>query len=65
VPALVRRRMEAELARILAEPEVRARVEAQGMDVLATPGDGFAGFLEAEIERWGRVVRENGIRLEG
>jgi tripartite-type tricarboxylate transporter receptor subunit TctC len=54
-----------ELARILAEPEVRARVEAQGMDVLATPGEGFAPFLDAEIERWGRVVRENGIRLEG
>ena len=65
MPALVRRRMEAELARILAEPEVRARVEAQGMDVLATPGEGFAPFLDAEIERWGRVVRENGIRLEG
>ena len=65
VPAPIRRRMEGELARILAEPEVRARVEAQGMDVLATPGEGFAPFLDAEIERWGRVVRENGIRLEG
>ena len=38
---------------------------AQGMDVLATPGEGFAPFLDAEIGRWGRVVRENGIRLEG
>ena len=57
--------MEGELARILAEPEVRVRVEAQGMDVLAMPGDGFAPFLDAEIERWGRVVRENAIRLEG
>ena len=65
VPGPIRRRMEAELARILAEPEVRVRVEAQGMDVLAMPGDGFAPFLDAEIERWGRVVRENGIRLEG
>ena len=65
VPAPIRRRMEGELARILAEPEVRARVEAQGMDVLAMPGEGFAPFLDAEIERWGRVVRENGIRLEG
>jgi tripartite-type tricarboxylate transporter receptor subunit TctC len=56
--------MEAELARILAEPEVRARVEAQGMDVLATPGEGFARFMDAEIDRWGEVVRENGIRME-
>lgn len=35
------------------------------MDVLAMPREAFAGFLDAEIERWGRVVRENGIRLEG
>jgi len=65
VPAPIRRRMEGELARILDEPEVRARVEAQGMDVLATPGEGFSRFLDTEIERWGRVVRENAIRLEG
>jgi len=65
VPGPVRRRMQGELARILAEPETRARVEAQGMDVLATPGEGFARFLDAEMERWGRVVRENAIRLEG
>jgi tripartite-type tricarboxylate transporter receptor subunit TctC len=64
VPAPIRRRMETELARILAEPEVRARVEAQGMDVLAMSGAGFAPYLEAEIERWGQVVRENGIRME-
>ena len=65
VPAQIRRRMEAELARILAEPEVRARVEAQGMDVLATPGEGFAPFLQAETERWARVVRDNRIRVDG
>jgi tripartite-type tricarboxylate transporter receptor subunit TctC len=35
------------------------------MDVLATPGEGFARYLDAEIERWGQVVRENGIRLDG
>jgi tripartite-type tricarboxylate transporter receptor subunit TctC len=64
VPVPIRRRMEGELARILAEPEVRARVEAQGMDVLALPGEEFARVLDAETERWSRVVRENGIRLE-
>ncbi|MBD0276038.1 MAG: tripartite tricarboxylate transporter substrate binding protein, partial [Acetobacteraceae bacterium] len=64
VPVAVRRRMEGELARILAEPEIRARVEAQGMDVLAAPGEELARVAAAETERWGRVVRENGIRLE-
>lgn len=65
VPLPIRRRMETELARILAEPEARGRVEAQGMDVLATPGEGFAQFMDTEIERWGEVVRRNAIRMEG
>jgi tripartite-type tricarboxylate transporter receptor subunit TctC len=65
VPGPIRRRMEGEIARILADPETRARVEAQGMDVLAAPGAEFAPFLEAEIERWGGVVRENDIRMQG
>ena len=65
VSAPIRRRMEMELARILADPEVRSRVEAQGMDMLGTPGDEFAAFAETERGRWERVVRENRIRVEG
>lgn len=65
VPAPIRRRMETELARVLAEPETRERVGAVGMDVLATPAEGFSAFLDSEIARWARVVRENNIRLEG
>ncbi|MCB4820126.1 tripartite tricarboxylate transporter substrate binding protein [Roseicella aerolata] len=65
VPAEITRRMETELAGILAEPEVRKRVEAQGMDVLAVSGDGFASFVESEMDRWARVVRENNIRVDG
>ncbi|MBL6081568.1 tripartite tricarboxylate transporter substrate binding protein [Belnapia sp. T18] len=64
VSEAIRRRMETTLAAILAEPEVRTRVEAQGMDVLAMSGERFALFHDNEVERWGRVVRENGIRAD-
>jgi tripartite-type tricarboxylate transporter receptor subunit TctC len=65
IPAPIQRRMQEELTRILAEPETRSRVEALGMDVLAKPDAEFARFLESEIARWGQVVRENDIRLQG
>lgn len=65
VPAPIRDRMAGLLAQILAEPETRARVEQQGMDVLAVSGEGFANFAAAETERWARVVRANNIRLDG
>ncbi|MDB5382874.1 MAG: tripartite tricarboxylate transporter substrate binding protein [Rhodospirillales bacterium] len=65
VPVHITRRMENALSGVLAEPELRARVEAQGMDVLAAPADDFASFLDTEMARWARVVRENGIRVDG
>ena len=65
VPGAIRARMEAAMARILAEPETRARVEQQGMTVLAAGSEEFGRYQEAEMERWGRLVREAGIRLEG
>ena len=65
VPPGIRERMAQMLAGILAEPETRGRVEAQGMDVLAVSGEGFATFAAAETERWARVVRDNNIRLAG
>lgn len=61
----IRVRMEATLAQVLAEPETRARIEGLGMDVLGTTGEAFADFARQEADRWARVVRENGIRLEG
>jgi tripartite-type tricarboxylate transporter receptor subunit TctC len=65
VPPAIRDRMARLLGQILAEPETKARVEQQGMDVLALSGEGFANFAEAETERWARVVRANNIRLDG
>ena len=65
VPEPIRRRMEETMARILAEPETRAKVEAQGMTVLAAGSAEFRPFMESEMERWARVVRENDIRLQG
>jgi tripartite-type tricarboxylate transporter receptor subunit TctC len=64
VPEPIRRRMEETLGRILAEPETRAKVEAQGMAVLAAGSAEFDRFMEGEMERWARVVRENDIRLQ-
>jgi tripartite-type tricarboxylate transporter receptor subunit TctC len=65
VPQPIRARMEATMARILAESDTRARVETQGMTVLAEGSEALAAFQEAEMLRWGRLVREAGIRLEG
>lgn len=63
VPAAVRARMEAALREAIALPAVQERL-AGVMGIELAPGgpDVFAGFLERQMETWGRVVRENDIR---
>ncbi len=48
----------------LAVPEVKARIEERGADVVASPAEECAAFLADEIERWGRVVRDNHIQAD-
>jgi tripartite-type tricarboxylate transporter receptor subunit TctC len=52
------------MSRVLGEPEVRARIEERGADVVASSAEECATFLESEIERWGRVIRDNNIQAE-
>ncbi len=55
-------RMEAALREALEVPEVRARFAALRIDIAAEGPAAFGAFLDRQIETWGRVVRENGIR---
>jgi tripartite-type tricarboxylate transporter receptor subunit TctC len=58
-------RMGEAMSRALGEPAVRSRIEERGADVAASSAEECAAFLADEIERWGRVIRDNGIRAEG
>ena len=57
-------RMNAALTQVLREPEVKARIEEQGCDIQATDAETCRRFVANEIERWGTVIRENGIRAD-
>ena len=47
----------------LNSPEVRVKIEEQGADVVANGPERTRGFLEGEIEKWGRVIRDNNITV--
>ena len=58
------RQMNEAMVRVLSEPVLKARIEEQGCDVVAsTPGE-CRNFMAAEIEKWGRVIRANDIRAD-
>ncbi len=49
---------------VLANPEVRSRMVAQGADPAFLGGDDFGRFLASETPRWARAVKASGARLD-
>ncbi len=58
-------RLHKESVRILALPEVRDRMAAEGAEFVADTPEHFAAFMRSEIEKWGRAVKASGARPEG
>jgi tripartite-type tricarboxylate transporter receptor subunit TctC len=55
-------RMNSELARLLRDPQIRERLTSQGMNIVASPPEVFARFIDEQAAKWAKVVREHGIR---
>jgi tripartite-type tricarboxylate transporter receptor subunit TctC len=64
LPAAVRAKLEAELAASAQSPDVKAKFEAVGFDVVASNGSQFAAFMADEIARWKAVIETGKITPE-
>ncbi|TCZ66042.1 Bug family tripartite tricarboxylate transporter substrate binding protein [Roseicella aquatilis] len=64
-PEAILARLSEALPRILAEPEMAARLASLGFTPAPLPAAEFAAFQRAEVARWGALVELTGIRLEG
>jgi tripartite-type tricarboxylate transporter receptor subunit TctC len=62
-PAMVAR-LEQEIAAVLAEPAVKARISQIGGEVQADGAASFRNRLRQQTESYGRIIRENNIRIE-
>ncbi|MDC7788801.1 tripartite tricarboxylate transporter substrate binding protein [Rhodoplanes sp. TEM] len=51
-----------EIAAILARPDVKERLAAIGFEPVGTPPDAFGRQLQAEIDRWAKVIQDAGIK---
>ena len=57
-------RLNREIVKILATPEVKEKMAVHGMRPGGGTPESLAAFLVAEIDKWGKVVLESGIRME-
>ena len=51
-----------ELVKALKTPEVAEKLSAQGMDVVGSKPEVLQSFVQVEIARWAKVVKENKIK---
>ena len=63
-PEPILRRMGEAVQQVLSMPDIRGRIEEQGADVAAGGAERCRRFLNSEVTKWGRVIRDNNITVE-
>ena len=63
-PKAVVDKLSGEVLRILAQPDIREKISAQGFDVIASTPEQFAAQIRTEVEKWGKVIRSAGIKVD-
>jgi tripartite-type tricarboxylate transporter receptor subunit TctC len=54
-----------EIVKLVAEPDVQKRLADLGFEVVANTPDEFAVRIKSEMEKWGKVIRDAKLKVEG
>ena len=63
-PKEVIARLNTEIVRILNLPDVRERLSSQGADPVGGTPEQFAALIRGEIQKWAKVIRESGAKVD-
>ena len=63
-PDIVVQRLNLEVNKALALPDVAAQMATEGATPMALPATAFAALIAQEIPRWAEVVRAGNVKAE-
>ena len=63
-PPAILRKLSDTIASILKEPAMAERVRGRGFNIVANTPEEFAAIMRKDYDRFGKVVRETGVKVE-
>ncbi|MDP2240672.1 MAG: tripartite tricarboxylate transporter substrate binding protein [Burkholderiales bacterium] len=57
-PRVIITRLHQELAKVLQQPEVKARLASEGAEIFSTPPDETAAIIRNDIQKWAKIIRQ-------
>jgi len=63
-PGDIVKKINTEIARVLGNPEVKAKLEPQGIELVTNSPAELAKLIHADYAKWGKVIKEANIRGE-
>ena len=64
MPLPIVSRLNGEITSAMTAEAMRARLAAEGVDVMKASPAEFSEYVKSEIAKWGKVIRQAGIRVE-
>ena len=63
-PDAIVRKLSAEIARIIRLPDINEQLSSQGAEPIGSTPEEFGQYMKGETEKWAKIVRASGIKLE-
>ena len=63
-PNAIVNKIQADVATILARPDIRKRMEDLGIEVVASTPAAFDAYLRHTMDKWGKLIAEQNISVE-
>ena len=63
-PEAIIKRLSQEIMRVFNQPDVKVKYSNAGVETVGNPPEQFAAFIKSDAARWGKVIKDAGIKLD-